>query len=117
MDWMGTINAHAMWKKRLQGLLDGSNEEALDPVVIGQDNSCELGRWLYGEGQAHVQEAKFEEVRLMHADFHRLAAEIVSLHQSGYPEAAAALLSGDYAKLSERLKHRILSLSNQVKNT
>jgi hypothetical protein len=115
MDWMGTINAHALWKRRLQSLLDGNSTESLDPVVIGLDNGCELGQWLHGEGQTHRQEEKFEEVRLMHADFHRLAAEIVSLHQSGYPEAAAHLLNGDYAKLCERLKHRILSLSNQIK--
>ena len=115
MDWMRTINTHTLWKKRLQNLLDGASTETLDPAVIGTDNNCELGQWIYGEGQAYRQEAKFEEVRLMHADYHRLAAEIVSIHQSGYPEAAITLLNGDYARLCERLKHRILGLSIQLK--
>ena len=52
----------------------------------------------------------------MHADFHRLAAEVVSLYQSGHQEQAAVLLNGDYSKLSERLKHRSLGLASQVKS-
>lgn len=115
MDWMGIISAHVMWKKRLQSLLEGTSEETLDPAAIGMDNRCALGQWIYGDGQAFNQEEKFEEVRLMHADFHRLAAEVVSLYQTGSHDKAAELLNGDYSKLSERLKHRILSLSNQIK--
>lgn len=114
MDWMGIINAHVMWKLRLQKLLDGTSEEKLDPAVIGLDNRCALGQWIYGDGQAYRDADTFEEVRLMHADFHRFAAEVVSLHQAGKTEEATELLSGNYAKLSERLKRRILGLSQQV---
>ena len=115
MDWMGIIGAHVMWKKRLQALLDGTSEESLDAAAIGLDNRCTLGQWIYGDGQTFNQEEKFEEVRLMHAEFHKLAANVVSLYQSGRIEEATVLLNGNYSKLSERLKHRIMSLSNQIK--
>ena len=116
MDWMGIISAHVMWKKRLQNLLDGTSEESLDPDSIGMDNKCALGQWIYGEGQAFRDTGKFEEVRLMHAEFHQLAAQVVRHYQSGSPEEASRLLGGEYSKHSERLKHRILGLSNEVKS-
>lgn len=116
MDWMGIISAHVLWKKRLQSLLDGTSEETLNPDNIGMDNKCALGQWIYGDGQVHKEELKFEEVRLMHAEFHKMAAEITRLYQVGDQEGAARLLQGDYSRHSERLKHRILSLANQVKS-
>jgi hypothetical protein len=116
MDWMGIIGAHVLWKKRLQSLLDGTSEETLDPDSIGLDNKCALGQWIYGDGQTYKEEAKFEEVRLMHAEFHQKAAEVVRLYQSGDQAGAANLLQGDYSRHSEKLKHRIVSLSNQVKS-
>lgn len=114
MDWMGIINAHVMWKQRLQKLLDGTSEETLDPAVIGVDNRCALGQWIYGDGQNYREAETFEEVRLMHADFHKYAAEVVSLYQTGKADEAKELLNGNYAKLSERLKRRILGLSQQI---
>lgn len=114
MDWMGIINAHVMWKQRLQKLLDGTSKETLDPAVIGVDNRCALGQWIYGDGQAYREAETFEEVRLMHAEFHKLAAEVVNLHQAGKAEEANELLHGNYARLSERLKRRILGLSQHI---
>jgi hypothetical protein len=39
----------------------------------------------------------------------------VSLHLSGNTAEAEKLLQGDYSRLSEKLKHRLIGLSNQVK--
>lgn len=116
MDWMGIISAHVLWKKRLQSLLDGTSEETLNPDNIGVDNKCALGLWIYGDGQSYKEESKFEEVRLMHADFHQKAADVVRLYQADDHAGAANLLRGDYSKHSEKLKHRILGLANQVKS-
>jgi len=115
MDWIKTINTHALWKKRLQGLLDGSSDETLDPVAVEVDTICELGQWIRGEGQKHNQVAGFDEMRQMHSEFHRMIGKIVSLCEAGHTESAGSLLNGDFAKLSEQLKHRILSLSNQLR--
>jgi hypothetical protein len=58
---------------------------------------------------------RYEEVRGLHAQFHQYAADVVSLHLSGNTAEAEKLLQGDYSKLSEKLKHRLIGLSNQVK--
>jgi Chemoreceptor zinc-binding domain len=115
MDWLGIIGTHVQWKKRLVALLDGTSQETLDPAAISVDNKCALGQWIYGDGQAYVNAATFETVRAMHADFHSLAAKVVSLYQSGKKDEAEHLLHHEYSRHSEKLKHRVLALANEVK--
>jgi Chemoreceptor zinc-binding domain len=116
MDWLGIIGTHVLWKKRLIALLDGSSQETLDPAAIGVDNKCALGQWIYGDGHVYSDAASYETVRTMHADFHRMAAKVVSLYQSGKKHDAEQLLHQDYSKHSEKLKHKILALSHEVKS-
>ena len=116
MDWMEVIGAHVMWKQRLIGFLAGSNTEALDPDTIRLDNRCALGKWIYGDGASMSQLSKYDEVRDLHAQFHQFAADIVDLHLAGKTADAEKLLLGDYSRLSEKLKHRITGLSQQVKS-
>lgn len=116
MNWMEIISAHVMWKQRLFALLAGNSKEQLDPAVIELDNRCVLGKWIYGDGQRMTELPAFEEVRGLHARFHQLAAEVVKLHLAGEASAAEFLLHGEYSRLSEKLKHRILGLSHQVKS-
>jgi methyl-accepting chemotaxis protein len=114
MDWMKIVNAHVMWKKRLCAYVDGSSEENLDPTVVGTDNQCALGKWIYGEGQQFKDLPDFETVRLQHAEFHQQAGEIVRLVHSADKTAAAEILHGHYSKTSEILKHQILRLYGKV---
>jgi methyl-accepting chemotaxis protein len=114
MDWMKIVNAHVMWKKRLCTYVEGSSEESLDPAVVGADNQCALGKWIYGEGQQFKDLPDFETVRLQHAEFHQKAGEIVRLVNSADKAAAAEILHGSYSKTSEILKHRILRLYGKV---
>ncbi len=115
MDWMEIIRAHVMWKQRLTALVAGKSTETLDPDVIGLDNRCALGQWIYGEGASMAHLPRYEEVRELHAQFHRNAADVVRLYAAGRLDEAEALLGGAYSKLSEKLKHRIIGLSQQVK--
>jgi hypothetical protein len=116
MDWMEIIRAHVMWKQRLTALLAGESTETLDPETIRLDNRCALGQWIYGEGAAMAHLPRYEEVRELHAQFHRNAADVVQLFSAGQIDEAQALLGGAYSKLSEKLKHRIIGLSQQVKS-
>lgn len=115
MDWMEIIGAHVMWKQRLTSYLAGTSTETLDPDTIRLDDRCALGKWIYGDGQAMSTLSRFEDVRGLHAQFHQYAADVVSLHQAGNTVDAEKLLNGEYSKLSERLKHRVIGLSQQVK--
>lgn len=116
MDWLEIIGAHVLWKKRLIALLDGTSQETLDPETIAVDSKCALGKWIYGDGQSFAQTASFETVRSLHAEFHRMAAQVVKLHQTGNFKEAEELLQHGYSKLSESLKHKILGLSREVKS-
>jgi methyl-accepting chemotaxis protein len=116
MDWLGIIGTHVLWKKRLIALLDGTSQETLEPAAIGVDNKCALGKWIYGEGHSYSDAASYDIVRTMHADFHRMAANVVALYQLGKNDEAEHLLHQDYSRLSEKLKHKILALSHEVKS-
>ena len=116
MDWMEIIGAHVMWKQRLTAFLAGDSTEQLDPETIRLDNRCALGKWIYGEGSSMSDLPRYEEVRGLHAQFHQYAADVVSLHLAGNTADAEKLLHGDYSRLSEKLKHRIIGLSQQVKS-
>jgi hypothetical protein len=115
MNWMEIISAHVMWKQRLTAFLSGSSTENLDPDAIRLDDRCALGQWIYGDGKVMSDLPRYEEVRGLHAQFHQNAAQIVSLHLAGNTAEAEKLLNGDYSKLSEKLKHRLIGLSQQVK--
>lgn len=117
MNWMEIIGAHVMWKQRLTAYIAGNSTETLDPEVIRLDNRCALGQWIYGDGQALADSPRFEEVRSLHARFHQYASDVVVLHLSGNTAEAEKLLAGDYSRLSEKLKHRLLGLSREVTAT
>jgi hypothetical protein len=116
MDWMEIIGAHVMWKQRLTSFLAGDSPEELNPDMIRLDDRCALGKWIYGDGKPMSQLPRYEEVRDLHAQFHQYAADVVSLHLAGNTAEAEKLLQGDYSRLSEKLKHRIIGLSQQVKS-
>ena len=116
MNWMEIIGAHVMWKQRLTAFLAGSSMETLDPDTIQLDDRCALGKWIYGDGKAMSELPRYEEVRGLHAQFHQYAADVVRLHLAGNTAEAEKLLQGDYSKLSEKLKHRLIGLSQQVKS-
>lgn len=115
MNWMEIIGAHVMWKQRLTAFLAGNSAEQLDPETIRLDDRCALGKWIYGAGKAMSELPRYEEVRGLHAQFHQYAADVVTLQLSGNTAEAEKLLQGDYSKLSEKLKHRLIGLSSQVK--
>ncbi|MBW8329875.1 MAG: CZB domain-containing protein [Thiobacillus sp.] len=115
MNWMEIIGAHVMWKQRLTAFLAGNSTEQLDPETIRLDDRCALGKWIYGAGKAMSELPRYEEVRGLHAQFHQYAADVVTLQLSGNTVEAEKLLQGDYSKLSEKLKHRLIGLSSQVK--
>lgn len=115
MDWMKIINAHVMWKKRLTEYAKGDQAESLDARVICLDNQCDFGRWLYStEGKAWQNDASYQQVRDLHAQFHVKAAEIVRLIDEKQVTKACDLLRGEYSRISEQLKHRTLQLYAQI---
>lgn len=113
LDVFAAIQAHVQWKQRLLRYIDGDGEEQLDPEVVGSDCRCALGHWLYGQGASRYGDhPKFQSLKKIHADFHAYAADVVRAVQSDEREHALRLLqSGEYPKVSNRIKSMLAGLS------
>lgn len=99
------IAAHGLWKYRLHEAIT-SGHSSFDPAVVELDNRCPFGQWLYGDGQqTHRDDRRFDEVRVLHATFHRNAGEVLRLALAGRgSEASAKMDSGSsFLDVSTRL--------------
>jgi len=76
------------------------------PEVVGKDDVCKFGQWLYSL-PAEEQKAKhFQTVKLLHAEFHKAAAEVLGLVLKGNkPEASKCMeYGGTYFSASGKLQ-------------
>jgi hypothetical protein len=74
------IRAHQNWKDRLTLYLEGKSSEDLRPELICHDNRCDLGKWIYSDGEKQLgQYTIFSELRAVHKMFHRQASSVIAL--------------------------------------
>lgn len=114
MNFFDAINAHVAWKVRLQKHIKGESEERLDPEVVGRDDLCNLGKWIYSNASQHGEIALFRQVREQHADFHRCAAEIIETTNRGDKAGAEHKLHNDYAHLSNMIVKSLSKLGKEL---
>ena len=88
------ITSHLEWKVRLIDSLERTPGEINRPT---DDDSCELSRWLAGEGLAYREFSEYGELVEAHSMFHRSAAAIIDIATRGDIEQARALLSPERA--------------------
>jgi hypothetical protein len=87
------LTAHPAWKQRLYQAIDAGLIDP-PPAVIAQDNVCVFGKWLYGTSipEQVRRSPEYEEVRQIHAQFHKLTSEIALLAVVGEKEKAKLAL-------------------------
>ena len=119
IDFMAAIEAHIRWKMCLENYIDGTTTEKLDAEVVGKDNQCPLGKWIYGiGGEKYDANPLFQEIRAIHADFHTCSAGIMHQADGGDKEGAIeALHRGEHYKLSQRIKGKLARLHVELKGT
>ena len=103
------IAAHGLWKYRLDQAIN-AGRSTFDPTIVALDDRCPLGTSLYGgELRARNREPVYEQVRQLHAQFHRAAAEILTLALAGkVAEARAQTSAGSqFLQISTRLAQLI----------
>lgn len=115
MNFLDAINAHVMWKLKLQRYLEADGEKHLDPEVICMDNQCKLGKWIYGNIERYEKSVSFTDVREKHIEFHITTAEIVRLINNNQQQEAEDLLRTDYSQLSHCLQTHIRTLARDMK--
>jgi len=102
LDFNGAISAHGKWKQRLLDYLSGGGEQ-LDPAIVGRDDQCALGCWIYGDGHALHGNAKYVDLKVEHAGFHQCAASIIRTQMSGNTAAAREQIDGEFSSRSRRV--------------
>jgi hypothetical protein len=107
------ISAHVAWKTKLRSLIDGKGE--VDPKVLGTDNQCALGKWIYGEGAKYANDANFKLAKEWHTKFHTLAGIIATKAKAGAKSEAGAMLDGaDYGTASTKVVGALMQLKKTV---
>jgi len=114
MNFFEAINAHVAWKVRLQQHIKGVSEEQLDATVVGRDDQCALGKWIYNNIGRHGEMPLFRQVQEQHADFHRCAAEIIDSANRGDQTEAEHKLHHDYAHLSHMIVKSLSRLGKEL---
>jgi Chemoreceptor zinc-binding domain len=113
---MDAINAHVLWKIRLEKYINGTSEEKLDPKVICLDNQCKLGKWVYGPAIKHFKDDEsLNYLRDEHTKFHIFAGRIVENVQANDKAAAIALLEQDYKYTSRNVIFALTELGKHLK--
>ena len=114
MNLFDAINAHVAWKIRLRKYVDGVSEETLDPEVVGCDDKCALGQWIYSTADEHDGLPLFHQVRVQHTHFHRCAADIIIATDEDQIEIAETLLREEYGQLSQMIVRSLTKLSREL---
>ena len=98
------LNAHAVWKKRLKDAIAKGTSE-FNVEVVKKDNACQFGQWLYSLSTEDKSSKEFSDIRDLHSEFHKTAAEILDLALHWKKEEAQKKLEpgGGYSNISGKL--------------
>lgn len=115
MNFDDAIRAHSAWKTKLSAYLNNP-DGSLKPEEIEPDNACALGQWIHEEGIAHSGDSDYQELKKIHANFHKAAAEVVRRADSGEAVAEDVALgaTSDFAKHSSAIVSGIMKLRRKV---
>jgi Ser/Thr protein kinase RdoA (MazF antagonist) len=108
------LAAHASWKARFRDFLAGKT--GMDIATLGDTEHCAFGSWLDHYGAKHLKKEQFEEIGALHAEFHKVAADIVArLKSHDYDGAHAAIAAGGaLEQASGALAARLLMLKDAL---
>ena len=106
------IGAHGAWKARLKTAVDTGQLEV--PVAtISTDNQCAFGKWLYGSTLTSEDKSstQYAEIKRLHAEFHKAAAQVAQLAMSGGKAEARKMMdqSGAYSAISGKLSMALMN--------
>jgi len=99
------VGAHGIWKSRLRTAIQTGK---LDMPVeqIASESTCDFGKWLLSpEMSSELSKSNVQNVRKLHAQFHRIAGRAAEFALSGKRTEAENLIAdgGEYVKVSTEL--------------
>ena len=104
------IAAHAKWKYRLMEAIDSGKSQWHVSDVRTNDH-CDFGNWLATLPLSQRLAEHSQKVRVLHTEFHRLAADVLELALAGRKtEATAAMALGSrFAAVSSSLTMAVIA--------
>lgn len=105
------LDSHIRWKARLKAFIKGESKEKLQLDIVGRDDQCTLGQWIYGIGGYRFSEnPAFEVLKARHAHFHRCASEVLAIAAAGNADKALHMLEhGAYPDASDQVAAAIVT--------
>ena len=115
MDFDQAIAAHSSWKAKLRTYL-AKPDRSLTASEVAQDNKCDLGKWLAGEGKAFANLPEFQTLRTEHSRFHKAAGEVVHHADSGKNTSEEVALGGksEFSSASSAVVNALMAMKNKV---
>jgi hypothetical protein len=108
------LQSHQAWKNTFQSAIDGLDAEKLLQLEIDA-TGCEFGLWLKSVCALPIATTPaFTEVITTHAEFHRIASEIVSLLHRAEVDAAQHLLDTAFQSISLQLSEELRILGTHL---
>ncbi|CAN8141501.1 methyl-accepting chemotaxis protein [uncultured Thiomicrorhabdus sp.] len=111
--------AHNIWVVRIDSYLSGI-DKSIDAANARLDNVCELGKWIYSEGQHLMHFPQMKELHEVHQVFHATvglimdAIEVNDLDSVNDNKRKVEELSQQVADLLDELDSQIAEQSNQA---
>jgi hypothetical protein len=104
------IAAHARWKYRLMDAID-TGKSQWHVRDVRTDAACDFGKWLATLPLSQRLSEHCKTVRVLHSEFHGLAADVLELAIAGRKEEAAAAiaLGSRLASVSSSLTMAVLA--------
>lgn len=112
MNFDDAIKAHVSWKIRLKQYIQ-KPDRSYSAEVVSQDNLCDLGKWIHGEGEAlYGKNPDFTHLKSEHAEFHKAASNIIKKADSGHnvTEELALGANSEFTKYSNSITTIIMKL-------
>lgn len=105
------LQAHSAWREQFKDILNGRS--TFDLAKISATDQCIFGKWLNNEGHRIIPSELHDEIRAVHQDFHRAAAEIIQkIKEKRFTEAREDIsLQGALNQTSLRLRSLMAKLS------
>ncbi|MBF0205978.1 MAG: CZB domain-containing protein [Oligoflexia bacterium] len=100
------IKAHLEWFKRLKSTVNTGKSD-FKPEIVCKDNLCDFGKWIYTDLKNICDDKSFEEIKSLHAQFHKKASEVLVLALEGKKDLVEKEISlssnSDLIQLSGKL--------------
>lgn len=117
IDLVEAAESHMQWRSKLKKHINGEVMETWLPSSAGMDDWCGLGRWLNGPGETLFGNLSvFRRLRGEHAEFHRLAALILTKVQEGSLLEAEALLNQEFSQSQRRILVALTELNEVMRD-